>query len=255
MVLRHRLAAVAGLVLGLSLLTGPLVAAQDGSPPTSPLPSPSPVPSLQPGPATSPCPSPAVGASPVASAASSLAPEASPSAIPAASRSAFLQGEVDCPGDIGSTVTIPAGATVEEILALGIGGVELQVVSAPLTNLDPSSRFYRQLERALRRQDKSISDVVQHIGAAEADGVLVGAFQVPGADATPLVDSAIAWLLEGFPSRRHEQEAGQVGGKDVTIVRPARAQGRVIYFYPSADAVWFVMAPDDYAAGFLAALP
>jgi hypothetical protein len=253
MIHRYRSAFVAGLVIGLSLTTGPLVVAQDPSPPASPAASASPAPTLEP--AVSPCPSPSPVASPTPSAAPPGAPESSPSLAPELAPTPSPEAEIPCPGETGSAITIPAGASPEEILALGIGGVELTVQSGGLQFVDTGARWYRQLVRALRSQDKTSEDVVQHIGSSEADGVLVGAFQVRGADASLLVDNAVAWLLEGFPSRRHDREAGNVGGKDVTVVRPARAEGRVIYFYPSGDAVWFVMASEAYIAEFLGALP
>jgi hypothetical protein len=248
----HRLAAVAGLVVGLSIAAVPMAAAQDPSPAPTASPEASVVPGASLTPVASPCPSPAALASPVVEA--SISPVASASPDPAAAGTSFVQAEPPCPGDI-AAIAIPPGATIEEILALGIGGVELTVQSSPLQFVDPSSRWYRQLTRALRSQDKKPEDVLQHLGVSEPDEVLVGAFQVDGADASALVDNAIDWFLQGFPSSRYEREAGVVGGKEVAVIRPARLRGRIVYAYPSGDAVWFVMAPDAYATEFLAALP
>jgi hypothetical protein len=246
MTLRHRLALVAGLVVGLSTAIGPVAVAQDASPSASP------AAMASPAPVVSPCPPPGTVESPAPTASAAAAASASPAA---AGTSASLQAETTCPDATGSTVVIPAGATVDEILALGIGGVELSVQSGGLQFVDPKSRWYRQLRRQLRAQRKTTDDVVQHIGTASPPHeVLVAAFEIRGADAAPFLDLAIV-ALTGLELRRLDREAGEVAGKAVTIVRSAQSPDRALYFVPSGDAVWFVIGPDAFVTEFIGALP
>jgi hypothetical protein len=246
MTLRHRLALAAGLVVGLSVTTMPLASAQDASPSASP------TAGASLAPLTSPCPSPAVVESPAPTA--SVAPAASASPAVASSTS-FIQAEVNCPGDTGSATTIPLGTSVEDILELGIGGVEFQVQSGGLSFVDPKSRWFRQLRRELRAQDKSTEDVMQYVATGlPPNEVLVAAFEVRDADATPFLDLAIP-ALTGLELRRLDRSSEEIAGKSVTVVRSPQQRDRPLYFLPSDDAVWFVVGPEAFAAEFLGALP
>jgi hypothetical protein len=151
-------------------------------------------------------------------------------------------------GDVALKDRFPAEMGGKPVQVTTITGAEARARADARTR-----KILDQLVAALKPQGKSLDDV--SVGAAgvrsgRSGAQLVG-LRVQGADAAallPLVTPLlVAEFLPAFGKPR--QAPAQVGGKDVTLLTPAKrspmAGQAYAYVYPHDDVVWMVAGPGD----------
>lgn len=112
---------------------------------------------------------------------------------------------------------------------------------------------------ALATQGKSLDDVsvaqAYSFDADTSDLLMIIALQVDGADMSAMADAFLSVLNDGEAPA--EQTVTQIGGKDVTMVRPTAdsTDDELQYAYPSGDVLWVVSATEPALSEVFSKLP
>jgi hypothetical protein len=158
---------------------------------------------------------------------------------------------------------VPAGGpTAVEMIGDSVAGRPVAVVSDQLGSgfMDPKSRSYKSLTKALAANDMESGDVTFTLASASDQSFGVTALEVGSADASEFVDFTVLSVIEGAGQnpRKVKPKAAEVAGKAVSVIT-LKAGGEIAtaYVYPQGGVVWTVITQDDAALAeeILATLP
>lgn len=172
-------------------------------------------------------------------------------------RMAGIPQPIETEGPVEATFT--PDNELEALFPSEIGGRALEVDSFQGAEAFADSDVPQAILDALAVQGKTLDDVSIATGYSFDPSTMeligITAIQVAGGDMGSIADAFLQVFNGDTPPA--EQTPGQVGGKDVTVVRPTAesTDDELQYVYPHGDVLWVVAATEPALSEVFSKLP
>jgi hypothetical protein len=186
----------------------------------------------------------------------------------ASAGAALAQTESESPTASMAAETPPPQAT--DLIAMfpaEVGGqpiledLQVRVGEEHIDGLDPEdaddAAEIAAVEAVVQAVDAPLSELTSaatYVAVDEANYALLGAFRIPGIDATQIVEPMLAWAELSLEQPR--VEPASYADRDVTLLYDdARPDDPPWYFYPFGDTLWVMVAAEPLLTEIFGQLP